>query len=145
MANTYSDLMGTTVAANYNKAVATSALGTRALRYIKVVAVHSASPVDFSKAVLAGTGSYTAADSVWAKAIRALQGTAEVYIYFTPGTAGFMVAVADDTVNDSDTNSNVADPTSYGDMELAIKDSCGIDTSVTISAVTVSSGGITIT
>ena len=143
MANTYSDLMGTTVAANYNKAVATSALGTRALRYVKVTAVHNSGAVDFSKAVLAGTGVYTAADSVWAQAIRALQGTCEVYIYFTPGTAGFMVAVADDTFNDSDTSSNV--PGGYGDAEAAIKDACGIDTSVTIAAVTIQSGGITIT
>ena len=143
MANTYSDLMGTTVAANYNKVSATSALGTRSLRFLKVTAVHSASAVDFSKAVLAGTGSYTAADSLWAKATRALQGTAEVYIYFTPGTAGFMVAVADDTINDSDTSSNV--PGGYGDMEGAILDACGIDTSVTVAAVTIQAGGITIT
>ena len=143
MANTYSDLMGTTVAANYNKVSATSALGTRSLRFIKVTAVHNSGAVDFSKAILAGTGSYTAADSLWAKATRALQGTAEVYIYFTPGTAGFMVAVADDTVNDSDTSSNL--PGGYGDTEAAILDACGIDTSVTIAAVTIQSGGITIT
>ena len=142
MANTYSDLMGTTVAANYNKAVATSALGTRALRYIKVTAVHSASAVDFGKANLAGTGVYTAADSIWARAIRALQGTCEVYIYFTPGTSGFMVAVADDTMNDSDANTNV--PGGYGDAEAAILDACGIDTSVTIAAVAVASTGVSI-
>jgi hypothetical protein len=142
MANTYSDLTATTVAANYNVASPSNALGTRVLRYLKVTAVHSSNPVDFSKAILAGTGSYTAASSLWANAIRSIQGFAEVYIYYTPGTAGFMVVVSDDTAQDSDTNTNLSG--GYGDMELAIKDACGIDTSVTVATVSVAAGGITI-
>ena len=53
-----------------------------------------------------------------------------------------MVAVADDTVNDSDTGSNL--PGGYGDAEAAILDACGIDTSVTIAAVAVASTGVSI-
>lgn len=151
MANTYSDLTEATgsdgtratgVAANYMKAAAATALGTRALRFVKVTAVHNSAAVDFGKAVLAGTGVYTASGSIWSKAIFALTGYGEVYTFFAPGTAGFIVAIADDTVNDSDTNTNV--PGGYGDMEADIKAACGIDTSVTIAAVAIAGTGITI-
>jgi hypothetical protein len=142
MANTYSDLTGSTVAANYNKSAASSALGTRSLRFFKVTAVHSAAPVDFGKATLAAAGVYTASESIWNSAIRALQGFVEVYIYFVPGTAGFMVAVADDTAQDSDAGTNAAG--GYGDIEAAIKDACAIDTSVTCTVVGIAGTGVSI-
>lgn len=115
-------LLGTTVAANYGKMTAQQTYGvgqaftnfaTRQLRLIKIVATASdgTTAVNF-------TDASAGALSDFSKAVRALQTVAEVYAIFTPGTAGFMALIAEDTVNDSDTSSNV--PGGYGDVEASI-------------------------
>jgi hypothetical protein len=115
-------LLNTTVAANYGKMTAQQTYGvgqaftnfaTRQLRLVKIVATGS----DGSTAVNF-TDASAGALSDFAKAVRALQIVAEVYAIFTPGTAGFMALIAEDTVNDSNADTNV--PGGYGDLEAAI-------------------------
>jgi hypothetical protein len=134
---------GNYVGANFEKAAASSILGTRALSFYKVAAVHSAAAVDFSKANLAGTGAYTTGSSPFAKAIIALQGFVELYYIATPGTAAFTFAVATDTANGAEANSN-AYALTFGAAEAAIKAAIGADTSVTITALAVAGDGASI-
>lgn len=117
-------LLGTTVAANYGAmtpqqtyGVGTiySNFGTRQLRFVQVTAVTgntgSTSAVNFST-------NYQSALSAFAVAVRALQTAGEVYYINVPNSTGFVIAVAEDTLNDSDTSSNV--PGGYGDIEAAV-------------------------
>jgi hypothetical protein len=136
------------VAANYLKAVESTQFATRGLRFIKVEAVHSAAAVDFSKAVLAGTGVYTTSNSLYQKALNALMGFVEVYATFTPGTAGFIVAIADDTAADG--NQGGQNPTAsvsnspYTNAEAAILSAIGASTSATITTVAIAATGVSI-
>jgi hypothetical protein len=96
MANTYSDVTGTYIAANYNKIPSTDRLGTLGARdwsffSVTITGVH--------------TG-YTAADSLFAKAVRGAQRAAEVNFVGTPASNAFVIAVAADTANAQDTDSN---------------------------------------
>lgn len=153
-------LLGTTVTANYNRMVGPnytasgdvrtytgpySTFGTRALKFYSVVAVHAAAPVDFSKATLAGAGLYTDSNSVFAKAVLALQQFGEIHFIGTPGTAGFIVAVATETANTSDTGNGVVPiGTECTIMETAVKAAIAADTSATVTEVTVQATGISI-
>jgi hypothetical protein len=125
MANTFG-----VVSPNYQKIVAGSQLGTPALKFIEVAAVHSAAAVDFTKKTLAGAGAYTDSQSVMALAVNALQGFAEVYIVGVPSATEFVVAINDNTDNDG------VVAASYSSMEAAILDAIGADTSVTITGLT---------
>ena len=142
-------LIGTNVTTNYLRMPAQhqygvgeiySNFGTRQLRLLKVTAVTGATgsttAVDFS-------ATYTASNSTFSKAIRALQTGAEIYQIWVPGTAGFLVAVSEDTINDSDSNSNVAS-SSYGDLEAAITAAVatGTGAATVITALTVDATGI---
>jgi hypothetical protein len=140
------------VAANYLKMPAHGTYGvgtvytnfaTRQLRFVKVIATQNATAVDFTKDTgLAGGTAYTvegtgyrAAGSVFSNAVRAIQLVGEVYFISEPNATGFVIAVAEDTVNDSDVGSN--DPTGYGDVEAAIK--AGLEKSgLTVVVVTAS-------
>ena len=133
----------TTTGRNFEKADTTTFMGTRALSFYKVAAVHSAAAVDFSKANLAGTGVYTTGSSPFAKAIIALQGFVEMYAVLTPGTAGFIFVVATDTANGAEAASN-AYALTFGAAEAAVKAAIGADTSATITEVTVAGTGVTI-
>lgn len=113
-------LFNTTVAANYGRMTAQQTYGvgqaftnfaTRQLRLIKITATADASPISF-------TDASATANSKFSAAVKALQTVAEVYAILTPGSAGFLALVAEDTVNDSDTSSNV--PGGYGDIEAVI-------------------------
>jgi hypothetical protein len=84
-----------------------------------------------------------------------LQTVAEVYALFTPGTAGFIAVIAEDTVNDNAVNTNirgdvaVTSAITYGVMEAAVSAaltaaSLTSTQSVTITAVDVNSTGIAI-
>lgn len=124
------------VAANYLKMPAQGTYGvgtvytnfaTRQLRFVKVTATQTGTAVDFTKDTglsggtaytVEGTG-YRAAGSVFSNAVRAIQLVGEVYFISEPNATGFVIAVAEDTVNDSDANTN--EPTGYGDVEAAIK------------------------
>jgi len=136
------------VAANYLKAVESTQFATRGLRIVKVTAVHAAAAVDFSKAVLAGTGVYTTSNSLYQKALNALMGFVEVYATFAPGTGGFIVAIADDTAADGNQGGQNPNPSvsnsPFTNAEAAVLSAIGADTSVTIATVTVSATGITI-
>jgi hypothetical protein len=125
MANTFG-----VVSPNYQKIVAGSQLGTPALKFIEVAAVHSSAAVDFTKKTLAGAGAYTDSQSVMALAVNALQGFAEVYIVGVPSATEFVVAINDNTDNDG------VVAASYSSMEAAILDAIGADTSVTITGLT---------
>ena len=141
---------GVNVAANYGRMTSQQTYGigqaftnfaTRQLRLIKVTATASngSTAVDF-------TDASAAAYSDFSKAVRAVQGYAEVYAIFTPGTAGFLALVAEDTINDQ-TSGNVADRTSttgYGVLEAAIKAALakGGSATATVTLVDVGSTGI---
>ena len=82
------DLIGTTVANNYQKVSPSSMFGTRDLVFVSVVADNAGdSDVDFTKQRFeitgatsgAYAGSYTDANSYFSRAIRALQGYAELF------------------------------------------------------------------
>jgi hypothetical protein len=120
-------LLGTTVAANYGKMNAQQSystgtnytnFGTRNVRFIKVVLSGSTKP-DLTKGADGATGAYTDSLSFYSKAVRALQTVAEIYAVYAPDATSFALMIADDTVNDSDTNSNL--PTGYGDVEETIR------------------------
>ena len=144
---------GVNVAENYLKSVARTAFGTRSLRLIKVAGVHNSVAVDFTDGVIGtnggnGTGAYTDSNSMWVKAIMALQGFVEIYATFTPGTGGFIVAVSDDTANDGiafgQPSGSAQNPGQWSDAEALIKQVIGADTSVTISTVSPAATGISI-
>lgn len=144
------------VAANYLKMPAQGTYGvgtvytnfaTRQLRFVQIVATSvvsgSATAVVFDKDTglaggtaysTEGTG-YRAAGSVFSNAVRAVQLVGEVYFISTPNSTGFVIAVAEDTVNDSDANTN--EPTGYGDLEAAIKS--GLEKSGLTTAVVTAS------
>jgi hypothetical protein len=112
--------------------------GTRELQFLEIAAVEDNSAVDFTKAVLAGTGSYTDSGSLMTKAIQALQQFGEVYTVGTPSATEFTVILAKDTLNGAEAASNV-DAETYGAMEAAIDAAIGIGTgthSVTVTPLT---------
>ena len=155
-------LLGTSVATNYGRMVPQqtygvgalfSNFGTRQLRFLKVVATQAngSTAVDFSKDngtsggtayTTVGTG-YQSSNSKFSLAVRALQTGAEIYQVFTPGTAGFIVVISEDTVNDSDANSNVAGG-AYGDLTAVVVAALGFGgtSSCTITATSADSTGI---
>lgn len=116
-----------------------SNFGTRQLRMLKVTAVTgdtgSTSAVNFST-------NYQSSGSNFALAVRALQTGVEIYQIWVPGTTGFIVAVSEDTINDSDSNSNVAG--GYGDLEAAITAAVatGTGAATTIVSLTVDATGV---
>ena len=126
----------TGVAANYGRMTNQQTYGvgqgfsnfaTRQLRLLKVTATASngSTAVDFTDA---SAGIF----SDFAKAVRALQVVAEVYMIFTPGTAGFLALVAEDTT------------TGYGILEKAVKEALakGGSATATVTLVDVGSTGI---
>lgn len=139
-AQTYSNagVAVATLGGNARKIEVGAQLGTRELQFLEIAAVEDSSAVDFTKAVLAGTGAYTDAGSLMSKAVNALQGFGEVYIVGTPSATEFTVVLASDTLNGAEADSNV-DAETYGAMEAAIDAAIGIGTgthSVTVTPLT---------
>jgi hypothetical protein len=134
----------TTFARNFEKADVSTIMGTRKLKYYKVV-VNSGGVIDMSKGDLAGTGgtSYTDPSSLYAKSIIALQGFFEIYAVLTPGTGGFIFVVAEDTANGAEPSSNIQ-ATTFGAAEAAVKAATAAVTSVAITEVTVAGTGVSI-
>lgn len=142
-------LLGTSVAANYGKMTAQttsgvgaiySNFGTRQLRFVKIVATS-----DGSTAVNFSTNS-TSALSNFAVAVRALQNVAELYFVSAPNSTGFVVAVAEDTINDIDSGNGgqagEAGVYGYGVLEAAVvaalkANSVGSGSTATASAFSV--------
>jgi hypothetical protein len=122
-------LLGSTVATNYGRMISTenysesagvrtytgpyTQFGTRQLKFLKVVGVES----DGSTAVNFST-TYTASNSDFSLAVRAIQVYAEVYAVGTPDSTGFIVVIADDTRNGADSGNTQG--TGYGLMEAAV-------------------------
>jgi hypothetical protein len=146
-------LIGTTVTTNYNRVVGPdytisngervyagpySNFSTRKLVFASVVGVHNGGAVPFDKFDLAGAGVYTTAGSLFANAVRALQGFGEVLLVGTPGSAGFVVALSLDTVQGNEAASNTQpDPLTFGAMEAAILAATAADTSITVTPLTI--------
>jgi hypothetical protein len=130
----------TGVAANYLKMTpqdtyATGAefsnFGTRNLRLLKVVTTGGTN--DLTKGADGATGTYKDQNSVFARAVRALQTMGEVYLVGQPDGTTFMALVSADTVNDAAVNSNVPS-TGYNALEAVINSSLNASGSSTITA-----------
>lgn len=149
-------LLGTYVTTNYNRVVGPdysmvdgarvyegpfSNFGTRKLKFYKITADNNGA-VNFSKATLAGAGAYTDSGSIFALAILALQQFGEVFFVGTPGTAGFIVALADDTANSTDSGNDQG--TGFGLMEAAVKAAVGCSGNVAVDKITVQATGVSI-
>jgi hypothetical protein len=135
MADVYAVSVGaTTVGANARVAKANYAFGTPNLKFYKVAAVDNAAAVNFSS---------EAANSNFFKALNALQGFAEIY-WADGGTAGFIVAVNDNTANSGSAATPSVSNGSWGAAEAAILAAIGADTSCTITEVDLASNGLAI-
>jgi hypothetical protein len=140
-------LLGSTVAANYGTMKSSenytvdgsnvrtytgpfTQFGTRQLKFLKITAVHDGAAVNFST-------TYTAANSDYSVAVRAIQNVAEVYAVGTPDATGFIAIIAADTANGSDTATGTQPiTTGYGVLEAAIKAAVEADTSATVVELT---------
>jgi len=133
-------LVGTTVAANYNRAViyhpgtsvaaATpySQFGTRELVLLKATA---SGGTPFATATAADAG------SDYAMAIRALQVVAEVFYVQRVSDTVIAFLVAADTINSADANSNVQSG-GYGVLEAALNDNVSGADTFTVAAASIS-------
>jgi hypothetical protein len=139
MADVYNLASGaTTVGANARKVAPTTRISTPPLVFVNVAAVHNAAAVDFRKediAGLAATTTFTNANSVFSRAVIALQGFAEIYVVGTPSATSFTVVVNSATANAGDSNTT---PTGWGAAEAAIRAAIGADTSVTLTELSLS-------
>ena len=144
MANTYSDLTdlsASAVANNYLKSAPSTQLGTRALRFIRVT-VSGGSPPDLTKQT-GSSGAYTDAQSYWSTLTRTVQGYGEVYAAFIPSSTIAVYVVADDTAQDSDTNTNTSG--GWGDFEANALTALGNWGSGAVTVATGTWAGATIT
>ena len=123
-------LVGTTVAANYLKSTANfSQFGTRELAFISVTVsgVH--------------TGA-SAANSLFANTVRALQQSVEVYFVGTPATNAFVAIIAADTsFNYDSASAGVGSGTGWGLLETAIAAGNG-GTAATVATLAASGASI---
>lgn len=128
-------LIGTSVAANYQKFSPTTRMGTRALRFVTVTFGNgSDSDIDLTAGYASGTqtfsGSYTDANSYFARAVRTAETFFEVWAVGTPSATAFTMIVSDDTAQD---NIAIGQPVAsevtsgtYADAEAAILAAIGI-------------------
>lgn len=139
-------LLGTTVAANYGRMTTQdtyatgnsySNFGTRNLRFAKAV-VSGGSSNDLTTAD-GSTGSYTASNSLFSKAVRALQQYGEIYFVGVPSATAFVFAVSEDTLNDADSGNT--SNSGYGLLETAIAAAVGSGT-VTVTTLTATGASI---
>ena len=107
MPSLFASVNGVSVAANYGKMPAQqtygtdnsfSNFGTRNLRFLKITATSDGTTaIDFSSTTV-----YTATTGFtdFSAAVRTLQTVGELYLVGTPGSTGFLIAVAGDTLAD---------------------------------------------
>jgi hypothetical protein len=135
MANTYSDLTGSTVAANYQKFSPTTQMGTRALRFVTITfGTGGDSDIDLTRgywndAGSAYAGTYTDSTSYFAKAVRTVETFFEVWAVGTPSSTAFTVIVSDDTAQDNlgiGQPAGTASAATYADCEAAVAAAMGI-------------------
>jgi len=119
-------LLGTDVAANYLKTLPSTQFGTRQLSVLNI-------------AIDGVFVSHADANSLFSKAVRALQQTAEVWAVFTPvdaGTDSFNVIISADSQTTGDTHVTGGTDTGsgYGILEASIEAGCGVAATVTAVA-----------
>jgi D-serine deaminase-like pyridoxal phosphate-dependent protein len=141
---------GVDVGANYGRMVPQQTygigepftnFGTRQLQIIKVA--NSGGTNDLRKGADGSTGSYQDSNSLFSKAVRALQTYAEVYAVYAPTANAFFAVVSLDTANSSDSGNGDTDGaigTGYGLLEAAVQANLNSSASVTISALTLTDG-----
>jgi len=119
-------LVGSTVAANYLKADPSTQFGTRQLSVLKVEIADVAA-------------SYADSNSLFSKAVRAIQQTAEIWAVFTPVNTTddyFHVIISTDSqwdgVSGTITPNGTAGNGSYNMFEAAIEAGCGVAATVTV-------------
>jgi hypothetical protein len=124
MPSNISNVVGsTTVGANYLKTAPSTQFGTRHLSVLNV-------------AIDGVFVNYANANSLFSKAVRALQQTAEVFAVFTPvdaGTDSFNVIIASDTQWDGQVANSPTTDSTYAKLEASIENGCGV--AATVSAV----------
>ena len=142
---------GVNVAANYNAMPAQQSygigekytnFGTRQLSIIKVAVSGGSNDMRYADGATSST-SYQDANSLFAKAVRALQTYAEVYAVYAPVAGGFLAVVALDTANSSDSGNGDTDGaigTGYGLLEGVIAASLNSSASVTVTTPTIAIG-----
>jgi hypothetical protein len=139
MADVYSVAVGaTTVGANARIVKANYAFGTPNLKFYKVAATaaNGSTPVDFSAET---------ANSNFYKALNALQGFAEIY-WADGGTAGFVVAVNNNTTNSGSNATPSLSDGSFGAAEAAIVAAlaAGGSSTATVTEIDLASNGLSI-
>ena len=96
MANTYSDLTGSYVASNYRQIPGTQSTGTIGIR-----------PLNFYTVAISGAATnYTYANSTYAQAVLGCMRASELFYAGTPANGAFVIAIASDTANAQDTNTD---------------------------------------
>lgn len=132
-------LVGTTVATNYLRMPAQdtystgaefSNFGTRSLRLIKVVT--SGGTNDLTKGSDGATGTYKDTNSVFGRAVRAVQNFGEVYLVGRPDATSFLALVAGDQFNDADSANTLNG--GYGFLETVIGSALNSGGSATVTA-----------
>lgn len=106
------DLVGTTIARNYLKAVETSKMGTRELAVVVV---------DMNTDV---TTDYTDSNSLFAQAVRSLQTVVEMYAVFAPSGNIFTMLVAADTLP-QDEGESAGDGNRISGVSTVVSDATG--------------------
>lgn len=111
--------------------------GTRQLQIIKIAV--SGGTNDMTKGADGATGSYQDSNSLFSKAVRALQTYAEVYAVYTPAATGFFAVVSLDTGNSSDSGNGDSDGaigTGYGLVEAVINAQLNASGAATVTEAT---------
>jgi hypothetical protein len=122
-------LLGTDVTTNYLKASPSTQFGTRELSIIKIEIANVADNTPLGS------------NSLFSKAVRALQQTAEVYAVGTPvstTTDYFQAIIATDTQWDgagTGTTAVLPSGANYTALEAAIEAGCGVAATVTLIAL----------
>ena len=117
MANIW-DLTGTLVAANYRKVKPSTQLGTRRLRFLKVV-LSGGTPPDL-------TANQGLSDSNYSKAVLAMQNYGETWVIGKPSATAFVMVMSDDTVQDSAMDTNyVTVPGAWAQAEANVYERLG--------------------
>jgi hypothetical protein len=129
-------LLSTTVAANYGRMIPQQTygvgegqtnFGTRQLVLVKVLRSAGTNSsfilVDGSTADVGGVLGWTLKNSIYSAAVRTLQQFGEIYAVYTPVATGFMILMALDTLNSSESANGVGGQiaTTYGLAEAQIK------------------------
>ena len=146
--NTGTQIATANAAANAFKTAARTEFGTRELSVIKVLVGGTAANMTLSDGTASGATGYLSSNSVYSAAVRTLQQFGEIYAVYAPVSTGFIVIMALDTLNSSESG-NGTNPiaTTFGLAEAALvvsinasKISATKDSTVTISLPTVAIG-----